>query len=178
MAFAPRINNAERRDAVLFIYRPAASKCPETILAILAAYKKLRPQTKVRAFGFAAWHHPLVDEYFIDPSTETIPDLYSGSDFYVTAGRFEGSPLPPLEAMACGCIPVASKSGVLDYLRNRRNGLIFDHKKPEAVAATMADVIANDERRRAMIRNGLLTARERPMEKLFAAFESGIYATG
>lgn len=176
VAFGPRINDHNVRDRVFFIHRRAAWKGLDTVLRVVEAYKKLRPETRVVAMGFNRWAHKLVTEYLMNPPSDDIPDLYSGSDFYVAAGLYEGSPLPPLEAMACGCIPVSTESGVLDYLRDGENGLLLDPKKPEKAAARMAEVMADDTLRQTLKRNGLLTARERPMRLVFEAFEKAALA--
>lgn len=174
VAFGPRINDHKVRDRVCFIYRRAPWKGLDTVLQVVEAYKQRWPQTTVAAMGFSRWAHPLVDDYRMDPPTEDIPDFYSGSDFYLTAGMYEGSPLPPLEAMACGCIPVSTESGVRDYLRDDENGLLLNPKDPEGAAERMADVMADETRRQTLKRNGLLTARERPMVRLFAVFEKAV----
>jgi len=176
VAFAPRINDHKPRDTVFFIYRRAAWKGLDTILSVVAAYKQFRPQTKIKSIGFTRLAHPLVDEYLVDPPTEDIPDFYSGADFYLAGGMYEGSPLPPLEAMACGCIPVSTESGVRDYLRDGENGLILDPKRPELAAKSMAAIMDDESRRQTLIRNGLLTARRRPMAMAFREFEKGVLA--
>ena len=39
--------------------------------------------------------------------------LYAGAAFFLFPSRYEGFGLPPLEAMACGCPVIASRSGAV-----------------------------------------------------------------
>ena len=178
MAFSPRINDHKPRETVFFIYRSAEWKGVDVVLKTIAEYKLLRPKTRVVAAGFSRWSHELVDDYRIDPPSDDMPQLYSEADFYLSAGIYEGSPLPPLEAMACGCIPVVTESGMGDYLVDGVNGLLLNPTATGGAAKRMAAVMANEEQRQLLKRNGLLTARDRPMARLFSAFEDGVLAVG
>lgn len=59
-------------------------------------------------------------------------DFYNSIDVICIASIAEGTPLPLLEAMACGCFPVATDVGVVpEVVENGRNGLIVE-RTPEA----------------------------------------------
>jgi glycosyltransferase involved in cell wall biosynthesis len=52
------------------------------------------------------------------------------------ADKGEAMGIAPLEAMACGCVPVVSHNPVFsDWLRSGVNGWSFDHHSPQAVDA-------------------------------------------
>lgn len=62
----------------------------------------------VEAWSFSQVPHPYpTDRFFLSPPQETIRRLYSDADVLLVTSRVEGRPLPPAEAMACGC-PVVS----------------------------------------------------------------------
>lgn len=52
--------------------------------------------------------HHLLDEYYIKPTTNELADLYNRAHFLIKCSRYETRSLAPLEAMACGCIPIVS----------------------------------------------------------------------
>jgi len=106
------------------------------------------------------------------PDVEEMAMMYSRSDFYLSFSRFEGSPLPPLEAMACGCIPIVTSIGVEDYLVDGENGFLVEPDNPVAAVEIMKSVLADDRRRRQLIQRCLRTARVRPWRMLCEAFES------
>lgn len=58
---------------------------------------------------------------------EQVPDVLSGHDVFLFPSRFEGLPLSLVEAMASGCVPVASRiKGVTDFvIRDGEDGLLF-----------------------------------------------------
>lgn len=69
--------------------------------------------------------------------SEGVAKILQTSDVFLATGFPEGCPLPPLEAMACGCLCVGfSGFGGLDYMRDARNSpntippLIFSRDIP------------------------------------------------
>jgi glycosyltransferase involved in cell wall biosynthesis len=62
---------------------------------------------------------------------------------------YEGLPIVPLEAMACGCVPIASRlSGITDcVIDDRRTGLLLEVGQIDAFVAA----IANIDRNRSML---------------------------
>lgn len=51
---------------------------------------------------------------------------YCSSHFFLGPSRAEGLPLPPLEAMACGCIPIVTHFGTQDYVIDNQNGFFVN----------------------------------------------------
>lgn len=78
-------------------------------------------------------------------TTEAMAEFYAGIDVLLVASTAEGTPLPLLEAMACGCFPVTVNVGVVpEVVRNRDTGLII----PRTVAdfrAAMQWCLANPD---------------------------------
>lgn len=71
---------------------------------------------------------------------------YDQADVFVypsLADTGEAMPLAPIEAMARGLVPVVSRlDAFAEYLRPGVNGLIFNHKGPDA-AASLAEALAS-----------------------------------
>lgn len=171
--FSPRINNFEPRNSMCFIHRNVWWKGDNEALTAARMMQEKRPSFKALAASFERWSQPGV-ECTVQASIDDMALLYSSADFYVSFSRFEGSPLPPLEAMACGCIPLVTPIGVGDYLRDGENGFLIDPDKPEAAVDLMLAILSDDKRRRRMIQECLRTARARPWRMVCEAFESFI----
>lgn len=58
---------------------------------------------------------------------EKLLEFLDTQDIYLNISEYEGASLTMLEAMAGGCVPVVTNvSGVEDFIRNRKNGLISE----------------------------------------------------
>lgn len=70
------------------------------------------------------------------------------------ADKGEAMGIAPLEAMACGCVPVVSSNPVFaDWLCSGVNGWSFDHHSPhavEALAGRLNDCLADEDRQEEM----------------------------
>ncbi|MEM6795545.1 MAG: glycosyltransferase [Acidobacteriota bacterium] len=84
----------------------------------------------------------------LDPAG--LQSLYSACDVYALTSRAEGSPNAMLEAMACGCAPIATRvGGVPDILEEGASGWMLPPEDPEA----LADALERASAHRAEIRD-------------------------
>ena len=51
---------------------------------------------------------------------------YGFSHFFIDPSLLAGLPLPPLEAMSCGCVPIVTHFGTTDYIRDEINGFLIN----------------------------------------------------
>ncbi|GEM_PF-6920343 len=97
--------------------------------------------------------------YGLDPKTDRFPykflgwisqkelvKFYASSHLLVSFSWYEAGPLPPLEAMACGCAVVAGKYGTEDYLIDNETGIIIDPFKTEESVDKITKLINKPER--------------------------------
>jgi glycosyltransferase involved in cell wall biosynthesis len=80
------------------------------------------------------------------------------ADVFVLASDDEGAPLAILEAMACGLPWVSTAWGAAAILPQGECGLVVPPRCPERLAAAMAELIKDPERRRAMARRSRFRA--------------------
>jgi glycosyltransferase involved in cell wall biosynthesis len=76
---------------------------------------------------------------------QDLPRLYTGHDVFLFPSRFEGLGLACVEAMAAGCVPVATRiRGVTDFVvEDGRTGLLFPSGATRAAARLLADLALN-----------------------------------
>lgn len=69
---------------------------------------------------------------------EQMADFFRLAQVTVSPSTHDGTPNTLLEAMACGCFPVAGEiDSVREWITNGANGLLFDPTDPEALAAAV-----------------------------------------
>lgn len=92
-------------------------------------------------------------EYYRDPTKEKLVELYSMSDIFIFPSISEGWGLTPLEAMACGCIVVGTRTGfVEDIGRHKVNMMISDPGDVEGMINNIYEIL-EDEKLETNIRN-------------------------
>ena len=79
-------------------------------------------------------------------SRNEIIGILQNSDIYIDASLNEGFGLTPLEAMACGNVPIVSNSfGVNDYIKNKKNGFIINEVNDANKYVEKLELLLNDK---------------------------------
>jgi glycosyltransferase involved in cell wall biosynthesis len=147
----------------------------KNIVALLEAYALLRreydiPQRLVIAGG-KGWYYQQIDatverlrlrdEVFFPgfvPQQE-LPFWYDAAELFVYPSLYEGFGLPPLEAMACGTpVVVGDAAAVAEVVGDA--GVIANPRDPQALAASMLQVLSDPVLQRALRAMGLKRAQE------------------
>ena len=90
---------------------------------------------------------------------EELPELLSRQDVFIMPSLSEGFPLAPMEAMACGIVPVVTDiPGPTEYISDRKNGLLIPVGNPEALRAAIIELLDNDELYQQLKANAIETA--------------------
>ncbi len=85
-----------------------------------------------------------------------LPEILSDCQILAYPARFDGFPLAPMEAMACGLVPVTSNHGALRaYVRDGENGLLVAPDDPDALGIALESLL-DDPARWAVLRRGAL----------------------
>lgn len=94
-------------------------------------------------------------------SDEDIAKVYQGSDIFISTSWWEGFGLPPLEAMACGCAVITSRSGgINEYAVDRQNCLMYEPRNEQQLINMLTILIQNGQLRKDLVKNGLDTAQQ------------------
>lgn len=109
---------------------------------------------------------------FIPATPGVVPWLRS-IDIFVLCSEHESFPNALLEAMACGCAPVASAvGGVPELIADQHSGLLFPQGDLEALTRALETLIRNPELRRALGARAAETAAGFSIEKHVARAEA------
>ena len=74
-----------------------------------------------------------------------LPDLLAAYQIFIMPSTYEGFGLAPLEAMACGLVPVVTDiAGPAEYIVDGRNGLVVPVDDPAALEAAIARLVDDD----------------------------------
>lgn len=84
-------------------------------------------------------------------------ELYQGACLFIYPSVYEGFGLPVLEAMACGIpVVISQTASLLEVTGNA--GVVAGDAEPEALAKAMSELLADQQRRRALSDTGLQRA--------------------
>ena len=88
---------------------------------------------------------------------EDVLNIIKALDLVVSASRWEGFPLVPLEAFGCGKTIVASRiPGNLDIIKDGINGVFFSKECDSELATKVKDLSSNSAFREALANNALI----------------------
>jgi glycosyltransferase involved in cell wall biosynthesis len=101
---------------------------------------------------------------------DSLPGIYSCADLMVAPSPFEAFGLVYLEAMACGCPPVACRGGgAAEMIRDGETGVLVPADDPSALAQSLTSLLNAPERRAALAAKGrALVEREYTVDTMVA----------
>ncbi|KEO84063.1 hypothetical protein EL26_06260 [Tumebacillus flagellatus] len=112
-------------------------------------------------------------ELIVNPSQETLGNVYRSCDIFVSGSYYESFSLPPLEAMACGCAVVSTHNqGVQEYAVNGHNCLLGQIGDPTSLAERIIDLLDHPEKRNRLVLNGYQTASSYKWEAVMQEWET------
>ena len=114
---------------------------------------------------------PVPTEYIVSPSDEQLAELYSVADVVVTPSLYESSPLPPLEAMACGSPVVTTRFGTEDYCFDGENSLVVPPQDPDALAHAIIRILSDSSLANKLSENGLISSKLHSWDNTAQNFE-------
>jgi glycosyltransferase involved in cell wall biosynthesis len=134
---------------VLMPYRTLIWKGTEDGLKAFSIVKKKHPEVEFGVYGAEQTQEipSYVKNYGRIPDKE-LQGLYNHSDVFALPSWVEGSQLPPMEAMACGCaVATTNVGGISDYAVAGKTCLVSPPRHPEALARNIIDLLEDDDMR-------------------------------
>ncbi len=160
--------DGDRREAgeqinVLMPYRPMVWKGFDDGLDAFERIRTRYPNTHFAVFGRPVTigekrklrRLPEWIEFHDSKSDAQLRELYNETHIFVLPSWIEGFPLPPMEAMACGCALVTTDAGgFADCLTNGKNAFLVPIQEPDALAQSVCRLIDDASERRRVAHNG------------------------
>ncbi len=98
-------------------------------------------------------------------------EFYDKIDIFVHTSLIEGFGLPPLEAMARGCVVLLTNSGGPEEYVTSENSIIIDKHDPQVLVSKLCEISKKPELLRTISQNGVKTAKHHPLSRLGKEFE-------
>ena len=98
-----------------------------------------------------------VDFHVVDGLTqEELIKEYQKADIFLATGYPEGLPLPPLEAMLCGCVVVGfTGGGASEYMINGETALVAEDGGCDTASEQLKMILSNQELKERMRQRGM-----------------------
>lgn len=116
---------------------------------------------RVIGFGQGPATAEIYERYWQLPSQLMIRRIYSSSDIFLKASRYEGRPGPDMEAMACGAVVCRAIGAGDDDLLDGENCLKVSYGDFEGFVSNLKRLIADPDLRARLRENALRYVRER-----------------
>ena len=141
------------RDGVGMIYGNHPVKGPETTFQVIDRLLHLRPGVPIRVFSTDRRPRRIpASMYCRNPTLQRAREIYSRSLVWIIPSVSEGFALPILEAMACGCVVVATDcGGPRDIIKNGVNGFLVPVGDVAGIVSRV-QLLLNDVELRSSIR--------------------------
>jgi glycosyltransferase involved in cell wall biosynthesis len=140
-----RLTEIKRHDLFLDMARQVAARVPAVEFLIVGDGELRRDlESQAAALGIGG------QVRFLGWRTD-LRTIYGATDVFVLTSRNEGTPVALIEALASGVPGVSTDvGGVRDVVADGETGLVVPFGSPEALAASVAALLASPERRREM----------------------------
>jgi L-malate glycosyltransferase len=109
------------------------------------------------------------------PFGQKLLAIYQSHDIFILPSYSEGLPQVILEAMACGCVVLASNVGSIpNVIKHEVNGLLFQPRSTTSLIEQLDKIINNRYNLTAIRLNALKTAKEYAFENQSATFTKAL----
>lgn len=172
-----------KRDAfkVLFVGRLIHHKHLDWLIAAMSIVKKRFPSSSLHVVGDGPLGHELkslVAQYSLSKSTKfygvlpsyrSIAEQMKSASVLVSPSTREGFNMVALEATIAGTPVVivdAPQNAALDFVKDRRTGLVVEMGNPRAIADAITELFEDAKLRKRLVENAAQTARGYSWDKV------------
>lgn len=121
------VTGKPRTRDILLHYSTGSSKGGKLGISLIEAVRAARPETTVTIWTRDADPGVKGVEVVSGLTDDELCQCYLSHSFFLFPSTFEGAGMPPLEAMACGCIPILNAGvGAADTYASRENAIVLE----------------------------------------------------
>ncbi|HLC92846.1 MAG TPA: glycosyltransferase family 4 protein [archaeon] len=145
----------KRRNTFLFVGRFSRNKRVENMLE---AFSRLQNRKFELLIAGVDWENLLESykekvkalgieknvRFVIGPSKDELRALYAGSEFFVSASRYEGFGLALVEGMAHGCIPIVQGNEGFSAILRKGEGFFVDFDESGPAAEKIGQILGKN----------------------------------
>jgi glycosyltransferase involved in cell wall biosynthesis len=166
----------ERNNKVILMQiRDGYDKGAEYAIEAARLIKANRPDIDILSFGNYKQNLPSFITHLGYVSDARYIELFNLASIFVLPSIVEGFATPVLEAMSCGCVPVATKcGGPENFVQHNINGMLVSTKSPHDIADTVIWLLENENLRIEMAYNAIETSKNFSKERMLEKFLFGI----
>jgi glycosyltransferase involved in cell wall biosynthesis len=160
---------SSRQPSILALNSPAPIKGTADAVAVLRRVHERYPAVRVSMFGVGVRGKNIPDwiAYYRNPRPEVLANkIYNSHAIYICASHMEGWPLPPAEAMACGCtVATTDVGGVGEYALHEKTALVAPVGDCDSMFHNLCKLIEDDCLRMRLSEAGTAHIRQFTWEK-------------
>ena len=156
------LNKPEMRNnkVILMQLREGTDKGAGYAIEAARLIKTKRPEIEIISFGNYRGDLPEFIKHLGFVSNAEYIELFNLATIFVLPSLVEGFSTPVLEAMSCGCVPVATKcGGPENFVEHQVNGLLVSIKDSHGIADEVIWLLENTNRRIEMADRAIETAK-------------------
>ena len=171
------LNKPEERNnrVVLMQIREGADKGAEYAIEAARLIKTKRPDIDIIAFGNYKQNLPEFITHLGYVSNARYIELFNLASIFVLPSLVEGFSTPVLEAMSCGCVPVATKcGGPENFVDDQINGILVSIMDPQGIADNVIWLLENTNRRIEMAYRAIETSQKFSIDRMGNEMIDGI----
>ena len=165
----------ERGDYVLMQLREGESKGAKYGIEAAELITKQKEGVHIMSYGDFSGTIPSFIKHHGYVSNQKYIDLFNSASVFILPSLVEGFSTPVLEAMASGCVPVATRSkGPEELIEDGVNGYLVPIKDPISICEKVIYLLNNKEKRIRIAHEGVERSKEYTDEKMYNSFINGI----
>ena len=168
VAAAGRLNPQKGFDLLIRSFAQVVERAPGWRLVIHGG------GTEKQRLRDLIFEHALDEHVGLPGPTQTLGEELAKASLFALSSRFEGFGMVIVEAMSKG-LPVVSfdcPRGPAEIIEHGRDGLLVPPEDVDALAAALIELIGDEERRRAMSKQALETARRYALDAIGRQWEA------
>ncbi|MEM3860565.1 MAG: glycosyltransferase family 4 protein [Candidatus Micrarchaeaceae archaeon] len=160
---------------ILVPLRRHMEKGAEIAIRSVEQILNLRPESKIKSFGDYEGKLPFGTNHLGFVSKKELFKLYNEASIFIFPSIGEGFGLTGLEAMACGCVVIASDNiGVREYIQNGVNGYIVPSGDASAISKKTIELLEDPEKTALLSKRAMETAKLFNEKNMCDSFLTGV----